>query len=50
MTDTLWIGSKIFEMKSTLDLTNVPEINRHCHKRMYLDTGKVLYKGLLILI
>jgi hypothetical protein len=39
-TDTSWVESKIFEMKSTLDSPNAPEINKYCEKCMYLDTGK----------
>jgi hypothetical protein len=39
-TDTSWIESKIVEMKKTLELKEVPEVNKHCEKCMYLDTGK----------
>lgn len=27
-------------MKATLEFPQVPEINKHCEKCMYLDTGK----------
>ena len=39
-TDTTWVEDKITQMKATLESPNVPEINKHCEKCMYLDTGK----------
>ena len=39
-TDTSWVESKIIEMKKTLELKEVPEINKYCEKCMYLHTGK----------
>jgi hypothetical protein len=39
-TDTSWVENKITEMKTTLESTEVPEINKYCEKCMYLDTGK----------
>ena len=39
-TDTSWVENKIIEMKTTLEAPKVPEINKHCEKCMYLDTGK----------
>ena len=39
-TDTSWIESKIIEMKKTLELKEVPEVNKYCEKCMYLNTGK----------
>ena len=39
-TNTSWVEDKIKEMKKTLELKEVPEINKYCEKCMYLDTGK----------
>jgi len=39
-TNTSWVEDKIKEMKKTLELKEVPEINRYCERCMYLDTGK----------
>ncbi len=39
-TDTSWVEDKITQMKATLESPNVPEINKHCEKCMYLDAGK----------
>jgi hypothetical protein len=39
-TNTSWVENKIIEMKTTLEAPKVPEINKHCEKCMYLDTGK----------
>jgi hypothetical protein len=39
-TDTSWVENKITEMKTTLESSKVPEINKHCEKCMYLETGK----------
>ena len=39
-TNTSWVEDKIKEMKKTLELKEVPEINKSCEKCMYLDTGK----------
>ena len=39
-TNTSWVEHKIKEMKKTLELKEVPEINKYCEKCMYLDTGK----------
>ena len=33
---------KINDMKKTLDLESVPQINKSCEKCMYLDAGKDL--------
>ena len=40
VTDTSWVQDKIIEMKKTLELDSVPEINKSCEKCMYLNTGK----------
>ena len=40
VTDTSWVQDKIIEMKKTLELDNVPEINKSCENCMYLNTGK----------
>jgi hypothetical protein len=39
-TDASWVESKLVEMESSLESPYVPEINKHCEKCMYLDTGK----------
>ena len=39
-TDTSWVQEKINDMKKTLDLESVPQINKSCEKCMYLDAGK----------
>ena len=40
VTDTSWVQDKINDMKKTLELDNVPEINKSCEKCMYLNAGK----------
>ena len=40
VTNISWIQDKIIEMKKTLELDNVPEINKSCEKCMYINTGK----------
>ena len=40
VTDTSWVENNIKEMKKTLELESIPEINKSCEKCMYLDTGK----------
>jgi hypothetical protein len=40
VTNTSWVKDKIIEMKKTLELDNVPEINKSCEKCMYINTGK----------
>ena len=40
VTDTSWVQDNINVMKKTLELDNVPEINKSCEKCMYLDAGK----------
>ena len=40
VTDTSWVENNIKEMKKTLELDSVPEINKSCEKCMYLDAGK----------
>ena len=39
-TDTTWVEDKIIEMKKTLESSEVPEINKHCERCMYLNTGR----------
>ena len=39
-TDTSWVEDKITEMKSTLESSKVPKINKYCEKCMFLETGK----------
>jgi len=39
-TNTSWVENKITEMKTILESPKVPEINKHCEKCMYLETGK----------
>ena len=40
VTDTSWVQDNINDMKKTLELDNVPEINKSCEKCMYLNAGK----------
>jgi hypothetical protein len=40
-TNDSWIKNKILSMKKTLELKDVPEINKYCEKCMYLNTGKL---------
>ena len=40
ITDTSWVQDNINDMKKTLELDNVPEINTSCEKCMYLNAGK----------
>ena len=40
VTNASWVQDKIIEMKKTLELDNVPEINKSCEKCMYINTGK----------
>ena len=40
VTDTSWVDTNIKEMKKTLELDSVPEINKSCEQCMYLDAGK----------
>ena len=40
LASTSWVEDKITEMKSILESSKVPEINKHCEKCLYLDTGK----------
>jgi hypothetical protein len=42
-TDTSWVKNKILDMKKTLELKDVPEINRFCEKCMFLNTGKQFF-------
>ena len=42
VTNTSWVQDKIIEMKKTLELDSVPEINKSCEKCMYLTAGKDL--------
>ena len=42
VTDTSWVDTNIKEMKKTLELDSVPEINKSCEQCMYLDAGKRL--------
>ena len=42
VTDTSWVESNIKEMKKTLELDSVPEINKSCEQCMYLDASKRL--------
>jgi len=39
-TNTSWVQDKIIEMKKTLELDSVPEINKSCEKCMYINAGK----------
>ena len=39
-TDVSWVQTKIKDMKKTLELDSVPEINKSCEKCMYMFTGK----------
>ncbi len=39
-TNDSWIKNKIIDMKKTLEKKDVPEINTHCEKCMFLITGK----------
>ena len=40
VTDTSWVQDNINDMKKTLELDSVPEINKSCEKCMYLNAGK----------
>ena len=40
VTDTSWVQDNINDMKKTLELEKVPEINKSCEKCMYLNAGK----------
>ena len=40
VTNTSWIQDKIIEIKKTLELDSIPEINRSCEKCMYINAGK----------
>ena len=40
VTNTSWVQDKIIEMKKTLELDSVPEINKSCEKCMYINAGK----------
>ena len=42
ITDTSWVQKSIKDMKKTLELEQVPEINRSCEKCMYLLGGNSL--------
>ena len=42
VTDTSWVETNIKEMKKTLELDSVPEINKSCEQCMYLDASKRL--------
>ena len=42
VTDTSWVQENIINMKKTLELDKVPEINKSCEKCMYIDSGKSL--------
>ena len=39
-TDDSWVKNKIIEMKKTLELKDVPNLNKYCEKCLYLDAGK----------
>ena len=40
VTNPSWVQDKIIEMKKTLELDSVPEINKSCEKCMYINAGK----------
>ena len=42
VTDTSWVQDNINDMKKTLELDSVPEINKSCEKCMFLSAGKDL--------
>ena len=43
-TNDSWVKNKIIEMKKTLELKDVPEINKYCEKCMYLEFGSILIR------
>jgi hypothetical protein len=42
-TDDSWVKNKIIEMKKTLELKDVPDLNKYCEKCMFLNMGKQFF-------